>query len=281
MFLLKARLNNGRIKFLLRNTNRDYWIIKDHKTLQDIISTWTPTCDEANIHSLYELEIISANNIQEILPPIDNQEVWASGLTYELNEFQIKSLRDNKPEYYKALIADLPILFFKSIGNKVEGNNGNLGLLNTSIRIIPEAEVVLLINKNKNIVAFSSGNDVTATSIESITPLFQPQAKYFNGSCAIGPEWRLNTFESFPDLKIKCSVYRNSNKITEYSYTTADLNMEPTMLVDYLFRNRNFENGVLLFLGSNGGVSPNYMAQSGDRVVINNSHIDDLIGTFS
>src|SRR4051812_50112484 len=37
------------------------------------------------------------------------------------------------------------------------------------------------------VVAFTIGNDVSSRTIEGENPLFLPQAKVYDGSCAIGP----------------------------------------------------------------------------------------------
>jgi hypothetical protein len=47
--------------------------------------------------------------------------------------------------------------------------------------------MVLVINRRLEIIGFCAGNDVSSRSIEGENPLYLPQAKVYNGSCALGP----------------------------------------------------------------------------------------------
>ena len=51
---------------------------------------------------------------------------------------------------------------------------------------VPEPELVLVINSHKEVVGYCAGNDVSSRDIEGENPLYLPQAKIYNGSCALG-----------------------------------------------------------------------------------------------
>ena len=52
---------------------------------------------------------------------------------------------------------------------------------------VPEPELALVINARARSSATPSGNDVSSRDIEGENPLYLPQAKVYNGSCAVGP----------------------------------------------------------------------------------------------
>ena len=52
---------------------------------------------------------------------------------------------------------------------------------------VPEPELTLVINAAGEIVGYTVGNDVSSRDIEGENPLYLPQAKVYDGSCAVGP----------------------------------------------------------------------------------------------
>ena len=52
---------------------------------------------------------------------------------------------------------------------------------------MPEPELTLVINAHREIVGYCAGNDVSSRDIEGENPLYLPQAKVYDGSCALGP----------------------------------------------------------------------------------------------
>ena len=280
LFLGKIRLVTGRIIFIIANADMSS-IVNIGDSLAEFLNTYRiETLENINIENEGG-ESISLDQIDVFLPPIDNQEVWATGLSYNLDEEKENLLKTNKPEYYNVYIQQRPMLFLKSMGEKVVGQNDEVGLFDEKERVIPEAEIVLLINQHKEIIGYSSGNDVSVTSIENLNPLYQQQAKNFIGGCAIGPMWRLNTFKTLPDIEMSCQVIRKDVEITSYKYVFSDLKHSPEYFINFLFEHRQFKHGVALFMGSNGGVSKSYSARKDDEVVISNTLVGDLLGTFS
>ena len=52
---------------------------------------------------------------------------------------------------------------------------------------VPEPEVAIVVNAHAEIVGYTIGNDVSSRSIEGDNPLYLPQAKVYDGCCALGP----------------------------------------------------------------------------------------------
>ena len=73
---------------------------------------------------------------------------------------------------------------------------------------VPEPELTLVVNAHGEIVGFCAGNDVSSRDIEGENPLYLPQAKVYNGSCALGPGIVLAEADSLRDLPIRLDVIR-------------------------------------------------------------------------
>ena len=52
---------------------------------------------------------------------------------------------------------------------------------------VPEPELTLVVNCHQEIVGYCAGNDMSSRDIEGENPLYLPQAKIYDGSCALGP----------------------------------------------------------------------------------------------
>ena len=49
---------------------------------------------------------------------------------------------------------------------------------------VPEPELTLVVSPRGRIVGYTIGNDMSSRDIEGENPLYLPQAKVYNGSCA-------------------------------------------------------------------------------------------------
>ena len=74
---------------------------------------------------------------------------------------------------------------------------------------VPEPELTLVVNAHGEIIGFCAGNDVSSRDIEGENPLYLPQAKVYNGSCALGPGISLCGAEALGDLSIDLEVQRD------------------------------------------------------------------------
>ena len=124
----------------------------------------------------------------ELLPPVERQEVWAAGVTY----LRSKKARMDESEfsasaYDRVYEAPRPEIFFKSLGEKVSGASGRIGIRADAKWNVPEPELALVINSRKELVGFTVGNDMSSRDIEGENLLYLPQAKMYKHSCALGP----------------------------------------------------------------------------------------------
>jgi 2-dehydro-3-deoxy-D-arabinonate dehydratase len=89
--------------------------------------------------------------------------------------------------YERVYRAQRPEVFFKSTAHRVVGDGGAVGVRADSPWNAPEPELGLVLNAAGEIFGYVPGNDVSSRSIEGENPLYLPQAKVYEKSCALGP----------------------------------------------------------------------------------------------
>src|ERR1019366_7921658 len=70
---------------------------------------------------------------------------------------------------------------------RVVGTGANVLIRSDAKWSVPEPELTLLINHRGQIIGSTAGNDMSSRDIEGENPLYLPQAKVYDGSCALGP----------------------------------------------------------------------------------------------
>src|SRR5512146_1391607 len=169
--------------------------------------------------------------------PIDSQqEVWAAGVTYLRSREARKAESSFADMYQKVYEAERPEIFSKSMGWRVSGNGGPIRIRRDSGWNVPEPELVLVINCYREIVGYCAGNDVSSRDIEGENPLYLPQAKIYNGSCALGQAICLAAPEDLGNLPIRLELQRQDATIFAGETTTAKMKRTPAELVAYLTR---------------------------------------------
>lgn len=204
-----------------------------------------------------------------LLAPIDDsQEVWASGVTYLRSREARTEESDSADVYQRVYDAERPELFFKTCGWRTVGNSGAIRVRGDSVWNVPEPELTLVVNSRREIIGYCVGNDVSSRSIEGENPLYLPQAKIFNGCCALGPGIKLDDPCEMKDLTIHLEIIRGGSIAFDGDTRTSRMNRRIEDLVGYLFRETDFPAGVFLMTGT-GIVPPESFSLShGDRVVI-------------
>ncbi len=192
-----------------------------------------------------------------ILAPVVSQEVWAAGVTY----YRSRNARMDESKdagggsfYDRVYAAERPELFFKSSGRRVVGPQGAVRIRSDSKWSVPEPELTLLINPSGEIVGYTVGNDMSSRDIEGENPLYLPQAKVYDGSCALGPCVLLSTEPLDRGTKIEMEIVREEQRAFAGSTTLAELKREPKELARFLFRDNTFSQGVFLMTGT--GIVP-------------------------
>lgn len=206
----------------------------------------------------------------ELLAPIDAaQEVWGSGVTYLRSRDARKAESKTSADVYQQVYdADRPEIFFKQIGWRTVGHGQNVRIRVDTTWNVPEPELVLVINAAGEIVGYTVGNDMSSRDIEGENPLYLPQAKTYNGSCAIGPAIRLLSAGELADLPIQMEISRAG--AVAFAGDTATSQMKRTFpdLASWLYRELTFPHGTFLMTGT-GIVPPDdFTLHSGDVVRI-------------
>ncbi|TMF67663.1 MAG: hypothetical protein E6I13_13580 [Chloroflexi bacterium] len=208
--------------------------------------------------------------------PIGSQEVWAAGVTYRRSlEARTDEAVSSDP-YDRVYAAARPELFFKATANRVRGHGEAIFIRSDSTWDVPEPELAVVCNSRMQVVGYTIGNDVSSRSIEGENPLYVPQAKVFDGSCALGPAIALAWDYSPSDRAIELDISRDAALVYRNSTSTSAMRREIPELVAYLGRDQRFDAGCFLLTGT-GIVPPSdFTLQEGDVVTIRIDGIGQL-----
>jgi 2-dehydro-3-deoxy-D-arabinonate dehydratase len=239
-------------------------------------SDWDDLVCSADLFDQVRAAIASQQPIEKldpptILAPIVSQEVWAAGVTY----FRSRNARIDESKdagggdfYDRVYTAERPELFFKATGRRVVGPNGGVRIRSDARWSVPEPELTLLINSVGEIIGYTIGNDMSSRDIEGENPLYLPQAKVYDGSCALGPCVLLAGEAPGKSTRIQLEIARQGKVVFSGNTTLAGLKREPRQLVEFLFRDNSFPQGAYLMTGT--GVVPgnDFTLASGDMIRI-------------
>jgi 2-dehydro-3-deoxy-D-arabinonate dehydratase len=217
---------------------------------------------------------------RKVRAPIGKQEVWAAGVTY----YRSRDARMEEAKsagggdfYDRVYRAERPELFFKSTASRVVGPGEKVAIRRDAAWSVPEPELTLLVSPTGTILGYTIGNDMSSRDIEGENPLYLPQAKVYNRSCALGP-CILVSEESLPSsTEIRLEILRNGERAFAGSTTLASLKRDLVSLVEYLYRDNVFPNGCFLLTGT-GIVPPDsFTLNDGDEIRIAIAGIGTLI----
>jgi 2-dehydro-3-deoxy-D-arabinonate dehydratase len=209
--------------------------------------------------------------LDQLLPPIEKQEVWAAGVTY----FRSRTARMEESKvsagsrfYDLVYTADRPELFFKAAPWRVVGADAEVRIRRDASWNVPEPELALLISPGGRILGYTAGNDMSSRDIEGENPLYLPQAKVYDGSCALGPAILVQSDPLPSTTRIQIEIVRGNSPAFSGSTTMAEMKRELKTLVEYLYRETSFPDGCVLLTGT-GIVPPDsFTLQRGDQISI-------------
>ncbi len=202
-----------------------------------------------------------------LLAPIDPaQEVWAAGVTYLRSREARRAESAVASVYDMVYAAQRPELFFKAAGWRVVGPGAPGRVRADSRWNVPEPELVVVANSRMEIVGYSAGNDLSSRDIEGENPLYLPQAKVYNGSCAVGPGIHLAAADELTALPVRLEVLRAGVVIFQGETGIPQMKRPLPELVSYLGRELDFPHGALLMTGTGIVPGDDFSLQPGDLV---------------
>lgn len=200
--------------------------------------------------------------------PVENQEVWAAGVTYQRSKLARMEESDfSATAYDRVYEAERPELFFKSMPHKVVAHGESVGIRADSNWNVPEPELALAINSKGKIVGYTIGNDMSSRDIEGENLLYLPQAKIYDHSCALGPCLLLGSSEAeVRQWSIQIDISRSGKSVFAGETSLNKIKRKFEDLVEYLFRCQTFPYGVILLTGT-GVVPPDQFTLEAEDVV--------------
>ena len=272
---------------ILYRTAEALYVEQDDKLYRLAETSLDTLIGHDDLHGYLSAHIAKSSSTSEPIhakleAPIGSQEVWASGVTYySSRRARIAESKDagGGDFYDRVYTAERPELFFKAVAHKVAGPNSRVKIRRDATWSVPEPELTLLINPRGQIIGYTIGNDMSSRDIEGTNPLYLPQAKVYDRSCALGPGLLIRKETMPTSTQIKLDILRSNQ--TEFSATTtlAELKRDPATLVEYLFRDQSFPHGCFLLTGT-GIVPPDsFTLQSKDEIRITIEGIGTLINT--
>jgi len=217
---------------------------------------------------------------RELLPPIGSQEVWAAGVTY----YRSRDARMEESKsagggdfYDRVYHATRPELFFKSAPHRVVGPDAKVAIRDDASWSVPEPELTLFITPGGKISGYTIGNDMSSRDIEGENPLYLPQAKVYDRSCALGPCLLISDEPLSTATEIALEIRRGGVVAFSGATTLKEMKRKPEELVEYLYRNNSFPHGCFLLTGT-GVVPPDsFTLRVGDEIRITIPPIGTLV----
>jgi 2-dehydro-3-deoxy-D-arabinonate dehydratase len=215
-----------------------------------------------------------------LLPPIGNQEVWAAGVTYyrSRNARMEESKSAGGGDFYDRVYhAQRPELFFKATPHRVVGPEAKVAIRKDASWSVPEPELALFIDPRGKIAGYSIGNDMSSRDIEGENPLYLPQAKVYDRSCALGPCLLVSDDPLPASTEISIEIRRGGQLAFSGATTLKEMKRKPEELVEYLYRASSFPSGCFLLTGT-GIVPPDtFTLKIGDEIRITIPPIGSLV----
>lgn len=237
---------------------------------------WDDLFTQADLRPFLKKAIAGAETVDEtalknLSAPLESQEVWAAGVTYLRSK---KARMEESKEagggdfYDRIYEAERPELFFKATKQRVVGPGDPVRVRADSKWTVPEPELALAVNYEGRIFGYTIGNDMSARDIEGENPLYLPQAKVYDGGCALGPALLIPGDPLPPATEIRLRVDRGGKAVFDGGTALSAMKRAPEELVAYLFRECSFPNGCYLLTGTGIVPEDSFTLHSGDVVRI-------------
>jgi 2-dehydro-3-deoxy-D-arabinonate dehydratase len=206
----------------------------------------------------------------EPLAPVDEQEVWASGVTYRRSA-TARVDESSTPDVYELVYAaERPELFLKATARRVPAPGAPLRIRADSGWDVPEPELALVLDAAGAIAGLLVADDVSSRSIEGENPLYLPQAKLYDDALGLSETIVLadGRVDAARDAAIRMEIRRGGDVAFADATSTAEMRRSFEDLAEALFRELSHPAGAVLLTGT-GIVPPDaFSLQDGDEVEI-------------
>ena len=220
--------------------------------LADVPGQCPPLCSAA------ELEDPEAE--PTMLSPLDSQEVWACGVTYEMS--RAARMRESGAPTIYGLVYDAqrPEIFPKSASHRVAAPGQPVAVRPDSRWNVPEPELTMVLTPAMEIAGYTVGNDMSSRDIEGENPLYLAQAKVYQWSCAVGPVVRLARGFDPQDVGIRSVIFRDGKpEADQFDPFSAYDSSDPEDLWDWMEQYEEETGGQVLAIPHNGNLSNGLM----------------------
>jgi 2-dehydro-3-deoxy-D-arabinonate dehydratase len=207
----------------------------------------------------------------KLCAPLDQQEVWAAGVTYKRSQEARERESAGAARFYDLVYSALrPELFFKAPAYRVRGPLESVHIRRDSKWNVPEPELALVLSPQMKLVGFTIGNDMSSRDIEGENPLYLPQAKFYDHACAVGPCITLADAMPKPEeTAIRLTIERAGKVVFDGATKVSAMKRSFQDLIAWLGKETSFPNGAILLTGT-GVVPPDdFTLAAGDLI-----HID-------
>tara|TARA_R110000765_G_scaffold197102_2_gene302885 strand:+ start:91 stop:927 length:837 start_codon:yes stop_codon:yes gene_type:complete len=265
-------------------------ILVEHESKFHLLDqeNWDKLINDDDVIANTQIKLNESNRIKdvnsilenELKPPIQSQELWASGVTYynsKLGREEESKEAGGSSFYAKVYEADRPELFFKATAHRTVGNRGIVRIRKDSTWNVPEPELTLVITSTGKVIGYTIGNDMSSRSIEGENPLYLPQAKTYDGCAALGPCVLLLNEPLPTDTKISLTINRGGKNVFDKNIGIDQIKRKLEDIVNYLYRECTFPHGSLLMTGTGIIPSSDFTLEIGDEVIISIDGIGTLV----
>lgn len=280
MQLCKIQLSTGEIRVAVLENQKLTLLQQDAKLSAALHSGDTRNTVKGLIDA--DASPLALSSVK-MLPPVDQQEIWAAGVTYKRSQEARERESAGAARFYDLVYsAPRPELFFKSPASRVVGPNETVHIRRDGRWNVPEPELALVISPSLALVGFTIGNDMSSRDIEGENPLYLPQAKFYDRSCSVGPVITLVDAFPPPDKAIiRLQIERGGRTAFDGQTSIASMKRSFDELIAWLGRETSFPNGAILLTGT-GIVPPDeFTLAVGDVVHIEITGIGRLTNTVS
>ena len=246
-----------------------------YSSLAELLATENPS---ATIQSLETDAPLPIDDSIRWLPPIDDQEVWAAGVTYKRS--QTARMEESEAAascYDRVYQADRPELFFKATPHRVSGHKQPLRIRSDATWNVPEPEITLVLSPQFRIIGLTVGNDMSSRDIEGENPLYLPQAKCYDQCAGLGPWITLyDTLPEMSELRVDLKIERDGQVVFDQQTSGSEMARSFEDLVGWLSRDNSMPSGAFLMTGTGIVPSNDFTLQAGDLVHISIAGIGTL-----